>query len=646
MSIGAVFRRELLAIARRGGEPWYRCAFAAILLAVVLGVFAASFDRADGLPIRLMAGVAGRAFAIALALHAIALFDVIGKGARCIAEENDRRTLDFLLSTWLSNVEIVVGKLGACLAAFLAMVASGLPIVLLFHRLGGVDIRVVVLSYAAIASMGFFLSSLSIWVSATAPSARVASSRTVLCILGWCCGPFVVAFVLPRLGLRLPGWVSTVNAWLLTSGPLSILLAGSGLGASASLVHLVARMCGLQLALGLACVTGAILQLRSAHRARAGGESGDTVGQLGILARRRRSRPAVGDDPIFWRERYTGRPAGFAWVLNLLNGLAFAVMIAYPTAFYARPALRDLLRHGYSAGPTDSGRPEFNILVRFFVPSGDNAPAGEARMDFNLFLRFVTVSLTYFLAIFVAGSAANTIANERVKETWDSLLATPLSAVEILRSALLASLWKARIVLGIVIVLWTLGLATGAIHPLGFVLCLMILAAMTWFFITWGLSRAVRAGNPARAVNAGLGTTILVSTSFGLPFLVPAKISSVLLGVASAPFLVSLAQLSYREVRDATLQSASPYLHWIGLGTGEGTSRVLLTILIGILAPALGGCFCWRHSLAHFDRLVGRPWRGATQGHGGLSERANSSGRPVRDVLRPGQEPFPAAEAG
>jgi hypothetical protein len=405
-------------------------------------------------------------------------------------------------------------------------------------------------------------------------------------------------------------------------------------------------MCGFQLALGLACVTGAILQLRSAHRARAGGESRDPIGRLGILARRRRFRPAVGDDPIFWRERYTGRPEGFARVLNLLVGLAFAVMIAYPTSFYARPALRELLRHGYRAGPTDSGRPEFNILVRFFIPGGNNGPADEARIDFNIFLRFVTVPLTYFLAIFATGNAANVIAGERGKETWDSLLATPLSSVKIFRSALLASLWKARIVLGTVIVLWTLGLATGAIHPLGFVLCLMILAAMTWFFITWGLSRAVGAGNPARAVNAGLPTTILATTSFGLPFLVPVKVSSVLLGVASSPFVISLAQLSYREVRDATLQSACPYLHWIGLGTGEGTARVLLTILIGILAPTLGGCFCWRHSVARFDRLVGRPWRGATPETGGLTEEVNSSGCPLRDVLGPGQEPPPAAEAG
>ena len=208
MSIGAVFKRELTAIARRGGEPWGRFAFAGVLLIVVLGVFASFYDQVDGLSIRLMAEAAERAFAIVLAVHLIAIFDAVGKSSRCIAVENDRRTLDFLLSTRLSNAEIVLGKLGACLAAFLGTVAAGLPIVLLLHRLGGVDLRLILLSYAAIASLGIFLSCLSIWISATSPNARTASARAILYIFGWLWGPFAVAVVLPRLGLRPPGWVS------------------------------------------------------------------------------------------------------------------------------------------------------------------------------------------------------------------------------------------------------------------------------------------------------------------------------------------------------------------------------------------------------------------------------------------------------
>ena len=122
------------------------------------------------------------------------------------------------------------------------------------------------------------------------------------------------------------------------------------------------------------------------------------------------------------------------------------------------------------------------------------------------------------------------------------------------------------------IVLWTTGLATGAIHPVGFALCLMLLGAMTWFFIAWGLLCAVAAATPPRAANAGMCSTILLAISGGLPFLLPAKFSSVLLGAGSSPFVIWLAQLSYRDVRNAIHHAAYPHLHWIAIDTGEGAA--------------------------------------------------------------------------
>ena len=91
----------------------------------------------------------------------------------------------------------------------------------------------------------------------------------------------------------------------------------------------------------------------------------------------------------------------------------------------------------------------------------------------------------------------------------------------------------------------------------------MLLGAMTWFFIAWGLLCAVAAATPSRAANAGMCSTILLAISGGLPFLVPAKFSSVLLGAGSSPFLIWLAQLSYRDVRNAIHHAAYPHLHWI-----------------------------------------------------------------------------------
>ena len=65
--------------------------------------------------------------------------------------------------------------------------------------------------------------------------------------------------------------------------------------------------------------------------------------------------------------------------------------------------------------------------------------------------------------------ATEGIVSERARETWDSLIATPLTARDILRSKMLAALWRMRLLLAILLGLWTIGLVAGAIHPLGFV---------------------------------------------------------------------------------------------------------------------------------------------------------------------------------
>jgi hypothetical protein len=54
-----------------------------------------------------------------------------------------------------------------------------------------------------------------------------------------------------------------------------------------------------------------------------------------------------------------------------------------------------------------------------------------------------------------------------------------------------------------------------------------------------------------------------------------------------------------------------PFLSCIGWGSApeKGPLRVAATCPIGIVVPVSGGLFVWRYATAHFDRLVGRPWR-------------------------------------
>ncbi len=603
-------KRELVALARRGGEHLGRIVFTASLLIGVLGTFTAWYYWEDEqVTNRVMALIAERSFFIALALHSIALMTVVGQSAKCIAFEKDRRTLGFLLVTRLSSAEIVIGKLAAHFLVFLVTLAAGLPIMLLLNLLGGVDGWLILTAYAGIVSTGLFLAALATWFSAMAPDTRRALARAFLCSIAWFSGPVFVALLFPRLGISLPGWLRTANAWVLASSPVSLLVILPGLVAGKGLLYTVTWMCGLQLVGAAICLIGTIFGLRFAYRAQAGGEAGGALRHLMRTSWRWRPRPPVGDDPIFWRERYTNRARGLARLGDLLIYLGIGVAIAYPTWYFGKLALVEVWNHGYTSGLTTGERPEFNVIIRFFPNMATGLAVDQSRVDFNIFLRFITVFFSLFVGATAAALGADVIIAERTRETWSSLIATPLTAQDILWAKTLATFWRMRLIIGSLVVLWILGLIAGAIHPLGFVLSILALFSGTWFMVAWGMLCAIKARAATVATLPGISLAYLLSSTAVLPFFLPTNISSVLLGSGSSSFVLWLAEFSYRDLRNALHYPAYPHLQWIGIETGEGLLRVAATCLIGIVVPVLGGFFVWRSATAQFDRLVGRPWR-------------------------------------
>ena len=88
----------------------------------------------------------------------------------------DRRTLDFLLLTRLANAEIVLAKFAARFALLLAIFAAGVPVMLLLDLLGGIDLRVILLAYGAIATTSFLGLAIAIASSTFAPTGRRATA--------------------------------------------------------------------------------------------------------------------------------------------------------------------------------------------------------------------------------------------------------------------------------------------------------------------------------------------------------------------------------------------------------------------------------------------------------------------------------------
>jgi hypothetical protein len=481
---------------------------------------------------------------------------------------------------------------------------------LLLHVLGGVDLWLILLAYAAVATLAVFLVSVAIWVSTESFQGRQAASLSGLLIMAWLVVPTLLALVLPRFGLGLPEWARTVNAWLLASSPIGVTLRlAPSIPSWASLCDVVGWMMGLQLAGSILFLAAAILRLRRVYRQQAGGTSGSLAGRAGPTWRLR-PRPAVGDDPILWREMYTTRTHGLVKAIGWLICLVQLAALAFGTYYFAKPALAEVWRYGYAVSLKGSAEPQFNLFVRIFVPSlGLNQPADMARVDFNIFVRYVTLLLNLIMAFMVAGITAEVLNLERAKKTWTSLLATPLSGRAILRAAILATAWRLRGLMAILVILWTIGLLAGAVHPLGYVAVALEMAASTWFLAALGALGAIQVKDPADATGRGLLWTLVLVGSGTLPLLLPSRFTSVLLGTGSPPLMVWLDLVSYRDLALAMQPGAYAPLQFMAILTGEGSSRVLASCVIGILAPALGGWCIWRYAVAHFDRLVGRPWR-------------------------------------
>ena len=415
MDIRPILNRELLVATRRKGLWGTRGFFAGMLLTIVLSTFAARYywDRGKMSDQDIMALVAFQGFLWMLLAHWIVILGVfLGQAAPSIALEKDRRTLDFLLASQLSNAEIVLGKLAACMTMLVAGFASGFPIMLLLHLLGGIDLQLILLGYAGLLTTSFFMISLAIWISTDAPDVRIAASATVLVWMAWLIGPFFVSTIFPRVGLRLPGFLLTVNAWVLTSSPLGLLLkiAGgvrvnkSARGCRRLDVWSASRRRRYSLSSGRSLACARRIASTSVATPRPWPRGSSVRAGAGVPSLRSVTIP------ILWREMHTSRTGFLGQAVGLVISLGIYGAVTYFTFFFARPALSEVWTNGYSSGITSAEQPEMNMVVRLFMPDAEfNTPADFARTDFNLYLRFVTTPLVFLITLVASGMAAESM---------------------------------------------------------------------------------------------------------------------------------------------------------------------------------------------------------------------------------------------
>jgi len=400
---------ELVRLARRGHTVRVRILLLyALLLAVVVFAFAKFsnpvpfFLGTETLPRAQIAGFA-RWLVFAL-LEAQLLFVALVTPAyavAAIAEEKDRGTLPLLLTTALTDREIVWSKAIARVLLVLAAVIAGLPVLMFTLLLGGVDVKLLLAGYALAIGTTILSGGIGIVVACLTPDSRTA---------------LIYAYIASAV---LVGGVVPPCMFLSPFAALYFLLETESRASQMAL--------GIAYPLGQAFLACVLVQVAGRGLRKAGVTSGPLSPTAYPESPRGRPDPVLVEapeilpsgmgelgtgDPVLWKERHA-KAHSVRWVAMLT---AVAALIAM--ALFVRGGWTLVKRVMQALDPDEA--------TRFLQPGlGSHDLAGVLLMFSGLI-----ASWLYLLPLAVGVTGC--IAGERLQSTLDSLLATQLDRGQIL----------------------------------------------------------------------------------------------------------------------------------------------------------------------------------------------------------------------
>jgi ABC-type transport system involved in multi-copper enzyme maturation permease subunit len=448
--LGPVFFYDLVRSARGGRSVILRCVYLAILLAALFLLYWQSFGTGSaGLWEVWTAAAIQRSkladftdaffwqFMTVQFAAVVVLTPAVTAGA--IAEEKERKTLDYLLTTDLNSQEIVLGKLASRLAYLLLLVLTGLPVLGLLTFLGGVDPNLMLAGFLATGMTLFSLAGLSMFNSVYCRKPRTAILLTYLEA-----GLYLILSSLIGFADLPPpiSWLASGNI-LYALHVLATAAAGGKVAAAyagSTLPWVLLWYCVFHGLVGLAGVLSATLPLRAWSRWQAS-KRGRRAFVLGIKQRR---LPRITGNPLTWKELYAEPMLRF-------NRLGVSIVGAMVTFFF--------LASGF-------------VLLAVWVVS---SVGHKLDQSMNTTVRLLATSVGCLLLLGVAVRSAATLGGERDRDTLDSLLTTPVENGDVLWSKWLGSVLSGRKLWWYPLALCFVGLITGGLSVLA-----LPLAALAW----------------------------------------------------------------------------------------------------------------------------------------------------------------------
>lgn len=219
--LGPIFARELIALPRRSKFYFARAAFVGALLVLTITAWLVLSEQRPVRGVGELAhfGVLAFRFLAPLQLLATIFFGALA-AASAVAIEKDRRTLDLLLLTKLSNVELVLGKLAASLTSVVAMLFGALPLFMLGMLWGGISPAQIGQAFAvclvATLAAGSIGSTVALWREKTFQTLAITA---LVLVFWWALGELVAAGVLGRT------WAgSDCQTWAVVISPFRAVL--------------------------------------------------------------------------------------------------------------------------------------------------------------------------------------------------------------------------------------------------------------------------------------------------------------------------------------------------------------------------------------------------------------------------------------
>lgn len=419
---GPVLLYDMVRSARRGRYVLIRCLYATVLAATLGLIYLSWYADRGGSTIRAseMAEFAASFFFTFMGLQfaTVALLTP-AYTAGAIAEEKERRTLEFLLATDLRNSELVLGKLTSRLAGLGLIVLTGLPVLSLLQLQGGVDPVLVLAGFLATIVTMLSLAGMSILGSVQLRRARDAIITTYLVSLlyltlsglswlltvpdGWANWPSTTSWTSPVTVQDVVEWT---NAGNVVAGVIRMAEASGKADLQELALEYLLPYVLFHGVVAVGCTTWAVYRVRHVALLQAQGAT--------PKAARIRRRPAVGRRPVRWKEVYIEGRVKTGWFRFLL-GLVLVVLSFVPAVWIA-------------------------LYVLFY----DFNHLHELAEALGWWARIAGTAVVCLTLLNVAIRAAGSITGEQERQTFDALLTSPLTSRDILFGKWLGSILSAR----------------------------------------------------------------------------------------------------------------------------------------------------------------------------------------------------------